>query len=54
MFAKIIGVVTCVIVFMLYFKWRSADPVLETMIGICFPSWLVSGLGGRRNAATVE
>ena len=34
MFAKIIGVVTCVIVFMLYFKWRSADPVLETMIGI--------------------
>ena len=34
MFAKIIGVVTAIIIFLLYFKWRSADPVLETMIGI--------------------
>lgn len=41
MFAKIIGAVTAIIVFLLYFKWRSADPVLETMIGI-----LLSLLGG--------
>ena len=34
MFAKIIGVVTAIIVFFLYFKWRGADPVLETMVGI--------------------
>lgn len=34
MFAKIIGVVTAIIIFLLYFKWRSTDPVLETMIGI--------------------
>lgn len=34
MFAKIIGAVTAIIIFLLYFKWRSADPVLETMIGI--------------------
>ena len=34
MFAKVIGVVTAIIIFLLYFKWRSADPVLETMIGI--------------------
>ena len=34
MFAKIIGVVTAIIIFLLYFKWRSADPVLETVIGI--------------------
>ncbi|GEM_PF-1127443 len=34
MFAKIIGVVTAIIIFLLYFKWRSSDPVLETMIGI--------------------
>ena len=34
MFAKIIGVVTAIIIFLLYFKWRSPDPVLETMIGI--------------------
>jgi nicotinamide riboside transporter PnuC len=33
-FAKIIGVVTAIIIFLLYFKWRSSDPVLETMIGI--------------------
>jgi len=33
-FAKIIGVVTAIIIFLLYFKWRSTDPVLETMIGI--------------------
>jgi|TARA_B110000483_G_scaffold153490_1_gene182435 nicotinamide riboside transporter PnuC len=33
-FAKIIGTVTAIIIFLLYFKWRSADPVLETMIGI--------------------
>lgn len=34
MFAKIIGVLTAIIIFLLYFKWRSADPALETMIGI--------------------
>lgn len=34
MFAKIIGVVTAIIIFLLYFRWRSSDPVLETMIGI--------------------
>ncbi len=34
MFAKIIGVVTAIIILLLYFKWRSSDPVLETMIGI--------------------
>lgn len=34
MFAKVIGAVTAIIIFLLYFKWRSADPVLETMIGI--------------------
>ncbi len=34
MFAKVIGVVTAIIIFLLYFKWRSADPGLETMIGI--------------------
>jgi len=33
-FAKIIGIVTAIIIFLLYFKWRSSDPVLETMIGI--------------------
>ena len=33
-FAKIIGVVIAIIILLLYFKWRSADPVLETMIGI--------------------
>jgi nicotinamide riboside transporter PnuC len=33
-FAKVIGVVTAIIILLLYFKWRSADPVLETMIGI--------------------
>jgi nicotinamide riboside transporter PnuC len=33
-FAKVIGVLTAIIIFLLYFKWRSADPVLETMIGI--------------------
>ena len=41
MFAKIIGVVTAIIIFFLYFKWRSADPVLETMFGI-----LLALLGG--------
>jgi nicotinamide riboside transporter PnuC len=40
-FAKIIGVVTAIIIFFLYFKWRSADPVLETMFGI-----LLALLGG--------
>ena len=34
MFAKVIGVLTAIIIFLLYFKWRSADPVLETMIDI--------------------
>ena len=34
MFAKFIGVLTAIIILLLYFKWRSADPVLETMIGI--------------------
>jgi len=33
-FAKFIGVLTAIIILLLYFKWRSADPVLETMIGI--------------------
>jgi len=33
-FAKVISVLTAIIIFLLYFKWRSADPVLETMIGI--------------------
>jgi ABC-type nickel/cobalt efflux system permease component RcnA len=33
-FAKVIGVLTAIIILLLYFKWRSADPVLETMIGI--------------------
>ena len=34
MFAKVIGVLTAIIIFLLYFNWRSADPVLETMIDI--------------------
>lgn len=41
MFAKIIGVVTAIIIFFLYFKWRGTDPVLETMFGI-----LIALLGG--------
>ena len=41
MFAKIIGVVTAIIIFFLYFKWRGTDPVLETMLGI-----LLALLGG--------
>ena len=34
MFAKIIGVVTAITIFFLYFKWRGTDPVLETLAGI--------------------
>ncbi len=34
MFAKIIGVVTAITIFVLYFRWRGTDPVLETMLGI--------------------
>lgn len=41
MFAKIIGVVTAIIIFFLYFSWRGTDPVLETMLGI-----LLALLGG--------
>tara|TARA_R110000868_G_scaffold43803_6_gene146982 strand:- start:24934 stop:25143 length:210 start_codon:yes stop_codon:yes gene_type:complete len=33
-FAKIIGVVTAITIFLLYFRWRGTDPVLETMLGI--------------------
>jgi nicotinamide riboside transporter PnuC len=56
-FAKIIGVVTAIIIFFLYFKWRGADPVLETMFGI-----LLALIGGywawwvmvRRNSLNQE
>lgn len=41
MFAKVIGVVTAIIIFFLYFKWRGTEPVLETMLGI-----LLALLGG--------
>lgn len=41
MFAKVIGIVTAIIIFFLYFKWRGTDPVLETMFGI-----LLALLGG--------
>ena len=34
MFAKIIGVVTAITIFFLYFKWRGTDPVIETLAGI--------------------
>ena len=41
MFAKVIGVVTAIIIFFLYFRWRGTDPVLETLLGI-----LLALLGG--------
>lgn len=33
MFAKLVGAVTAVAVFMIYFWWRSTDPMLETALG---------------------
>ena len=62
MFAKIIGVVTATIIFLLYFKWRSADPALETMIGILlsllagFWAWWLTACRQRRmqNELTVS
>lgn len=33
MFAKLVGVVAAVAVFLLYFWWRGSAPVLETALG---------------------
>jgi len=48
-FAKIIGVVTAITIFFLYFKWRGTDPVLETLAGIVLAlagggwAWWITG-----------
>lgn len=34
MFAKVVGAVTALAVFFLYFRLRGTDPVLETVVGI--------------------